>query len=253
MAEPNQAPAASPDEKIVLPRRVVEKLIKELFMAKDKGWTVDLKAEDGLPKMLVMVVDKLLTAVRDELYSKNTQITALGHANVRALFVSEALTRLNEIDETGKQSAETKKKLYCDALNEIRCAASARIAVLFFVDGRGLITELYCQGFSDDTRYQSQDYIPMLAALSPAFAANDCQPLIINEVSELIRSIYLPLGHPDINNFLATPITFNNNKQVRGVLYFANKTIGDKFDANLPSPIRFHRRVRNSSGHSLFV
>ena len=64
MAEPQPTSGAPPEEKIALPRRAVEKLIKELFMARDKGWQVSLSPDDGLPKMLVAVVDKLLTSVR---------------------------------------------------------------------------------------------------------------------------------------------------------------------------------------------
>ena len=230
MSDPTPVSSTAADEKVAISRRALEKLIKEIYTAHTKGWQVDLKPEYGLPKMLVLTVEKMLEAVRNLMQGKDAQIMALGYANMRTLFLSEALIRLNEIDETGKQSADAKKKSYCDALNEIMCAVSAHLAVLFFVDGRGLITEIYSQGFAEAS--DKSDYTAMLAAFITQFAANDCKPLIINEANAALKSLVVPTGHPPLTQMLACPITFNNNKQLRGVLYFANKTDATAFGEN---------------------
>ena len=232
MDEPDRTENTAADAKIALSRRALEKLIKELYVASDKGWQADLKEDDGLPKMLVRVVHKLLENVREQIATKDTQIASLGQANMRVLFLNEAMARLNEIDEGSNRPIDDNKTHYCNALNDIMYAASARVAVIFFVDGRGLITELYTRGFGNNAEQQSDDFIPFLEYMIRAFSVNDYKPLTINSPDDLLKSIRLPSSHPVIQNMIAMPLIFAGKQQVRGVLYVANKRDNQKFDVN---------------------
>ena len=232
MDEPDRTKNTAADAKIALSRRALEKLIKELYVAADKDWQVDLKEEDGLPKILVMVVHKLLAGVREQITAKDTQIALLGQGNMRLLFINEAMARLNEIDEGSNRPIEDNKTHYCNALNDIMYAASARVAVIFFVDGRGLITELYTRGFGNNTDQKSDDYISFLEYVIRAFSVTDYKPLTINSPDDLLKSIRLPSSHPAIQNILALPLIFAGKQQVRGVLYVANKRDNQTFDEN---------------------
>lgn len=232
MVEPIHTPGTAADEKIALPRRALEKLVKELLTAREKGWQVDLKPEYGLPRALVMVVEKMLASVRDLMAAKDTQISSLGHANMRVLFLNEALARLNEIDEGGSQPINDNRVNYCNALTDIMYATSAHVAVIFFVDGGGMVTELYCRGFGSNQESKPGDYIQFMGLMSSAFMNNNDKPLIINSTNKLISLIQLPSDHPVIANMIALPLLFKGSKQVRGIMYVANKRDNQKFDEN---------------------
>ncbi|MDQ1363760.1 MAG: hypothetical protein QG652_1622 [Pseudomonadota bacterium] len=232
MAESVPTTSNSANEKIALQRRALEKLIRELFTARDKNWQVDLKPEYGLPKTLVMVVDKLLAGVREQLRAREAQMSSLQQANMRMLFLNESMMRLNVINESVERPIEDNRAHYCEALNDIMSATAARLAVLFFVDGRGLITELYNTDFDNSAVPETGDYIDFLGSVSRAFLDNQDKPLIIHSASELIGQIRWPSGHPQIRNMLALPLTFKGQKQVRGVMYVANKRQNLEFDVN---------------------
>ncbi len=223
--------ASSATGKIAIPRNSLEKLIRGLLASIDNGWQIDIKLDDGLPKALVLIVHKLLKSVRETVEKQEEQINALSHANVRVLFLNEALGLINDItDECYKDGSHTQK--YNQVLDDVMHATTSSLSVMFFIDESSSISELYYQGMKIDVPETCDACIKMIGMVASKFIENDNHLIMLNNEDEYIDTLPLPEGHPDIESMIMVPIMLRTKKQMRGVLYVANKRDGLEFNNN---------------------
>ncbi len=223
--------APQSNTKIAIPRKSLEKLIRSFLSAKENDWKVDLKLDDGLPKALVLGVHRMMSTVQDDIRKRDEQITSLCHANVRVLFLNEALGLINDITDKSYIDNSVIDQ-YDQVLDDVMHATTASLAVMMFVDTDASISEFYAKGVEGEARQPSDKYIKLLGLMASKFIETDNKPVHLHSDDPLISAIELPEGHPELVNMLVLPLTMRGTKQVRGVMYLANKRHEQEFDQN---------------------
>lgn len=223
--------ASTANSKIAIPRKSLEKLMRGLLSAVDNNWQLDIALEDGLPKALVLVAHKLLKNVKEVISKKDEQISSLSHANVRVLFLNEAIGLINEITDESYQDGSAEKQ-YTQVLDDVMHATASSLSVMFFIDDTGSISELYFQGMEIDVPETCEACIKMIGMIASKFIENENHLIVANEADDFTDTLPLPAGHPELESIIMMPIMLRTKNQMRGVLYVANKRDGQEFNSN---------------------
>ncbi len=226
-----QPPDNQSDVKIAISKKSLEDLVKGIVAAPENDWQINLSAENTLPKVLKLAVQKYSAAFKDLMQQKDQQISSLSQANVRVLFLNEAIGQINDITSESYHNG-TAHSQYESVLDDMMHATMASISALIFIDSQSKISEFYSQGIDKVSDNPTDDYVGLIGLIASKFIENENQSILINEPDEFTNVIQSSFDGLDISNLLLLPLTLHSSKQVRGVLVIGNKRKNLDFDNN---------------------